>query len=501
MNVRAHLSVLFHLDKCLGCHTCSVACKNLWTDPRGSEYMWWNNVETRPGTGYPTGWEDQDHFKGGWQRTKSGELKLRLHSRSGALAKLFHNPRMPGMDDYYEPFTFRYGDLFDAAQSNDQPTAIPVSMVTGRPIDIEAGPNWDDDLAGSALYARNDPNLEAVPPEVRARMEAVEQVVFTYLPRICNHCLNPACVAACPSGAIYKRAEDGVVLVNQQQCRGWRMCVSACPYKKVFNNWTTGKSEKCILCFPRVETGQAPGCAHSCVGRIRYMGVLLYDADRVPGAACVDDADLVESMLDTILDPHDPAVAAAAIRGGVEPGWIQAARRSPVYSFVKEWGIALPIHPEYRTMAMMFYVPPLSPIVSTVNEDGLVGYDLPAERSPFELLDDLEQARLPVDYLASLFAAGDRRPVMKALRKMLAVRTYRRRASVDGGLDAATLAMLEAAGTSPREADDIFRLTALAGMDDRFVLPAYNREGSQPCASDPLAHKGGTGLGYVGHRR
>ncbi|MHB9149109.1 MAG: nitrate reductase subunit beta, partial [Thermoleophilia bacterium] len=58
MNVRAHMSMLFHLDKCLGCHTCSVACKNLWTDPRGSEYMWWNNVETRPGTGYPTLWED-----------------------------------------------------------------------------------------------------------------------------------------------------------------------------------------------------------------------------------------------------------------------------------------------------------------------------------------------------------------------------------------------------------------------------------------------------------
>ena len=54
MDVRAHMSMLFHLDKCIGCHTCSVACKNLWTDRKGAEYMWWNNVETRPGTGYPT---------------------------------------------------------------------------------------------------------------------------------------------------------------------------------------------------------------------------------------------------------------------------------------------------------------------------------------------------------------------------------------------------------------------------------------------------------------
>ena len=106
-------------------------------------------------------------------------------------------------------------------------------------------------------------------------------MVFFYLPRICNHCLNPACVAACPSGAIYKRGEDGIVLVNQERCRGWRMCVSACPYKKVYFNWSTGKSEKCILCYPRLETGQAPACFHSCVGRIRYLGVLLYDADRL----------------------------------------------------------------------------------------------------------------------------------------------------------------------------------------------------------------------------
>ena len=117
--------------------------------------------------------------------------------------------------------------------------------------------------------------------ETRQQMDELERVVYNYLPRICNHCLNPACVAACPSGAIYKRAEDGVVLVNENKCRAWRMCVAACPYKKVYYNWSTGKSEKCILCFPRLETGQAPACAHSCVGRIRYMGVLLYDADRI----------------------------------------------------------------------------------------------------------------------------------------------------------------------------------------------------------------------------
>ncbi|MGI9607779.1 MAG: nitrate reductase subunit beta, partial [Acidimicrobiales bacterium] len=114
MRVRAQMSMLFHLDKCIGCHTCSVACKNLWTDREGAEYMWWNNVETRPGTGYPTGWEDQDHYKGGWHRDEKGRLKLVLHSKAGGLGKLFYNPSLPELDDYYDPFTFKYGDLFDA---------------------------------------------------------------------------------------------------------------------------------------------------------------------------------------------------------------------------------------------------------------------------------------------------------------------------------------------------------------------------------------------------
>ena len=68
MNVRSQISMVFHLDKCIGCHTCSVACKNLWTDRRGTEYMWWNNVETKPGTGYPSSWEDQEKYKGGWKK-------------------------------------------------------------------------------------------------------------------------------------------------------------------------------------------------------------------------------------------------------------------------------------------------------------------------------------------------------------------------------------------------------------------------------------------------
>jgi nitrate reductase / nitrite oxidoreductase, beta subunit len=495
MNVRAHMSMLFHLDKCIGCHTCSVACKNLWTDRIGAEYMWWNNVETRPGAGYPTLWENQEHFNGGWE-FKSTKLNLRLHSRSKGLMKLFFNPSLPTLDDYYEPFTFRYQNLFDAPQGDDQPTAIPVSMITGDPIEIKTGPNWDDDLGGSPIYARNDPNWDGVPAETRQQMDELERVVFNYLPRICNHCLNPACVAACPSGAIYKRAEDGVVLVNENKCRAWRMCVAACPYKKVYYNWSTGKSEKCILCFPRMETGQVPACAHSCVGRIRYMGVLLYDADRIPQAAMVPDGQLVDAMREVILDPFDPQVIAAAHANGIDDGWLGAAQKSPVYKFVKDWQIALPLHLEYRTMAMMFYIPPLSPVVSVV-EDELFRLDLSEEQHDFELFHRLDAARLPVKYLANLFTVGDEEMLRGVLRKLLAVRVYKRRQSVEGEVDAIAQAALAEAGLSLPQAEAIYKLTTQPDLEERFVLPPYHREMSVEAHLDPLRHKGQAGLGYV----
>lgn len=495
MNVRAHMSMLFHLDKCIGCHTCSVACKNLWTDRRGAEYMWWNNVETRPGTGYPTQWENQERFSGGWE-WDGKDLRLRLHSRLSGLMKLFYNPALPELDDYYEPFTFRYQDLFDAPAGDDQPTAIPVSMITGEPIEIKSGPNWDDDLGGSNIYAWNDPNMAEVPETVRQQMMELERVVFNYLPRICNHCLNPSCVAACPSGAIYKRAEDGVVLVNENKCRAWRMCVAACPYKKVYYNWSTGKSEKCILCFPRLETGQAPACAHSCVGRIRYMGVLLYDADRVPQSVMVPDDQLVEAHRSVLLDPFDPEVIAGARANGIEESWISAAQNSPAYKFIKIWKLALPLHPEYRTMAMMYYIPPLSPVVSIVEED-LVRLDLSPEGRDFELFDRLDAARMPVKYLANLFSAGNEEVIRGILRKMLAVRTYMRHKTVDGVVDNQVLALLAEAGTYPAEVEAIYRLTTLPTLMERFVIPQYHRETAVEAWTDPLAHKGDSGFGYV----
>jgi nitrate reductase beta subunit len=480
------VSSVFHLDKCIGCHTCSIACKNLWTDRKGAEYMWWNNVETKPGTGYPTKWEDQEQYKGGWE--KQGEsLQLKIGGRWGTLGKIFHNPSLPTMDDYYEPFTYRYGDLTSAPAGDDQPTARPVSMVTGKPMKIEAGPNWDDDLSGSNIYAANDPGVLKLSDEEQQQLFAIEKMVMFHLPRICNHCLNAGCVASCPSGAIYKRGEDGIVLINQDKCRGWRMCVSACPYKKTYYGWTTGKSEKCILCYPRQEAGEAPACFHSCVGRIRYLGVLLYDADQIEAVAMQDDKDLAAAQREMILDPFDPEVIAEAKKSGMPAQIIEAAQNSPVYKFVKEWGIALPLHPEFRTLPMLFYVPPLLPVLSVENRG--------TQKIADDFFTTLEQARLPIQYLASLFAGGNEEEVKAVYRKLIAVRIQRRSVTV-GDIPAEEVTKARSVAQLDAEAvDDIFRMTALTRIKERIVVPPMLREQAIEAGMDPEQYKQEMGFG------
>ncbi|MBK7941663.1 MAG: nitrate reductase subunit beta [Flavobacteriales bacterium] len=489
MNVRSQVSMVFHLDKCIGCHTCSVACKNIWTDRRGAEYMWWNNVETKPGTGYPTKWENQDIYQGGWVKD-GNSVSLRGAGKLKGLKNIFHNPAMPVLEDYYEPWTYKYSDLFTAPEGDDQPTARAVSLVTGEPMDVQAGPNWDDDMGGSPDYARQDVNFKDLSPAEQESLFQLERMTFHYLPRICNHCLNPACVGSCPSGALYKRGEDGVVLINQERCRAWRMCVTACPYKKSYYNWNTGKSEKCILCYPRLESGQAPACMHSCVGRIRYLGVMLYDADRIHEVASADEKNLLDLQLGMYLDPFDENVMAAARANGVAESTLRAAQLSPVYKFVKEWGIALPLHPEFRTIPNLFYVPPMLPAMASVDADGV--YDSTTK----SLWGGVETARLPMKYLASLFTAGDEEKVRNVLRKLLAVKIHRRDATVGDLPKEEVEEALSNGRTSGSEADAIFRLTSLATFNERFVIPPAHREESIEMMEATADAKGETGFGF-----
>ncbi len=342
-------------------------------------------------------------------------------------------------------------------------------MITGEDMDIEAGPNWDDDMSGSSIYAANDPNLKSMTEEERKSFFELQQLVYFYLPRMCNHCLNPSCVAACPSGAIYKRGEDGIVLVSQDKCRGWRMCVSGCPYKKVYFNWNTGKAEKCILCYPRLEMGEPPACMHTCPGKIRYLGVILYDADRIEEAASKPESELVEAQREILLDPFDPEIIREALACGVDQKIIDSAQKSPVYKFVKEWRLALPLHPEWRTLPMLFYIPPLLPVTASLSQQGCYELDT-------EFFSSVESARLPLRYMASLFAAGDEAEVLGVYRKLLAVRIYKRAETVGDISMESAIKTLEEAGLTPEAVEKIYYLTALAGADERMVVPPLLRE-------------------------
>ncbi len=279
------LAYVFDLNKCIGCHTCTMACKQLWTNHDGREYMYWNNVESRPGKGYPKNWEE-----------KGGGFK------NGVLQK---DGKAPPLADYGATWEYNFAEvLLEGKGEYVKPDTKPTW-----------GPNWEEDQ-GAGEFPNN---------------------YYFYLPRICNHCSNPACLAGCPRKAIYKRPEDGLVVIDQERCRGYQYCVQACPYGKVYFNLKTGTSNKCIGCYPRVEKHVPPACVAQCVGKIRFVGYR-------------DDKD------------------------------------GPVHKLVERWQVALPLHPEYGTEPNVFYVPPINTTPPPFEDDGRLK---DAPRIPLEYLEGL----------------------------------------------------------------------------------------------------------------
>jgi len=214
-------AAVFDINKCIACQTCTLACKTTWTSGQGQEYMLWNNVESKPYGFYPLGWDVHLLEKLGPQSWNGGRYEGRT--------------------------------IFEAAPAGER-------VLGWRPGELDyAHPNvGEDDCLGVI--------------ENGAGMSVPHMVWFYYLARICNHCTYPACLASCPRGSIYKRTEDGIVLLDQGRCRGYQECVKACPYKKVFFNPMTGTSEKCIACYPKIEMGEQPQCFVNCIGKIRFAG-------------------------------------------------------------------------------------------------------------------------------------------------------------------------------------------------------------------------------------
>ena len=305
------------------------------------------------------------------------------------------------------------------------PTARPRSLITGERIEkIEWGPNWEEILGGEFAKRSKDQNFEGVEKEIYGQFE---NTFMMYLPRLCEHCLNPSCAASCPSGAIYKREEDGIVLIDQEKCRGWRMCVSGCPYKK---STTTGRAANPRSAPSAIRASRA-GSRRS--ARKPASGASATSAwcsmtptpSRRRRASRTRRTSTRPSSTSSST-PNDPVVQEMARADGVPHDWIEAAKRSPVWKMAMDWKIAFPLHPEYRTLPMVWYVPPLSPIQNAA-EAGLIGHD--------REMPDVKNLRIPVRYLANLLTAGKEAPIVTALERMLAMRGYMRAKTVDGVID------------------------------------------------------------------
>lgn len=294
---------VFNPNRCIGCQTCTMSCKSTWTFSKGQELMWWNNVESKPFGGYPQNWD--------------AKLLTMLEDANpgGQIWNIAEQDPVKHPYGVFEGMT-----IFEAAARKPRPDGSQQALGY-LPEDEEwRSPNiYEDTAAGEHFQQGQHFGGEAQLPE--------HKIWFFYLARICNHCTYPGCLGSCPRNAIYKRPEDGVVLIDQSRCRGYRKCVEGCPYKKAMYRPTTRTSEKCVACFPRLEgkdktlspTG-APAetrCMAACVGKIRLQGLV---------------------KIDEGLWAKDP--------------------QNPLYFLIRERQVALPLYPQFGTEPNGFYIPP-----------------------------------------------------------------------------------------------------------------------------------------------
>jgi nitrate reductase beta subunit len=298
---KRQFAFVFNINRCIACQSCTMACKSTWTFSKGQEHMWWANVETKPYGGYPQFWDARI---------------LQLLEKANPGGQRWGGK--PSTDRRAPYGRFDGQTIFEAAQT----TLVPESArILGY---LPA----DDEWIYPNIYEDNPVGRRGKPMEFdKSGVELPEHKTwFFYLARICNHCTYPACLAACPRKAIYKRPEDGIVLLDQSQCRGYRKCVEACPYKKTMYRGNTRTSEKCVACYPRVE-GRDPEsegqpmetrCMAACIGQIRMQGLVKISPDGT---------------------------------------WAED-RYNPLYYLVHVARVALPLYPQFGTSPNGYYIPP-----------------------------------------------------------------------------------------------------------------------------------------------
>lgn len=255
---------VFDTNKCIACQTCTMACKMAWTSGKGQEFMFWNNVTTKPWGSYPLAWD------------------IRLLEKLGP--QKWNGNKYAGKT------------IFEAAPAGEE----ILGFIPGE--DDWLFPNIGEDEVNEQVKQGE-------------YIKIPHQPWMFYLQRICNHCTYPACLAACPRKSIYKR-DDGIVLIDQKRCRGYQECVRGCPYKKSMFREYTGKSEKCISCYPAIEQGKQTQCVVNCIGKIRLFGF--------------------------------------------KSSWDSPRENNPIDYLVHIKKIALPLYPQFGLEPNVYYIPPIN---------------------------------------------------------------------------------------------------------------------------------------------
>ncbi|MDH5821758.1 4Fe-4S dicluster domain-containing protein [Luteimonas sp. RD2P54] len=233
------LGLVIDLDTCVGCHACATSCKE-WNAGGIAGPL----VDERP-----------------YGREPLGVWLNRVHSYEVAASAPAQAERPAGEALLEAPA--REVPMGAAVQkapvgTTKVATPTPIGRDVRRSPAVEGG-----SAAGSAEAAA-----------------AAQPALTLHFPRSCLHCETPACVTVCPTGASYKRAADGIVLVDEDKCIGCKLCSWACPYGAREYSEVDGVMKKCTLCVDRIynehldESERVPACVQACPTRARHFGDL-----------------------------------------------------------------------------------------------------------------------------------------------------------------------------------------------------------------------------------
>ena len=483
MRVKAQVAMVMNLDKCIGCHTCSVTCKQVWTNRPGTEYVWFNNVETSPGQGYPRQWADQARWNGGWELDRKGRLRLKAGGRVKKLLTIFSNPDLPGDRRLLRAVHLRLRDARRRAARRPRPGRAPAlpahRQADGRQVGAQLGRGARRRPGARARGPAPAGHAGAGAPDLRAGVHVLPAADLRALPEPVVRRLVPVGRDVQARGGRHRARRPGPLprLALLRLGLPVQEGLLQPPHRQ-------GREVHALLPADRDRP------ADDLLGDLRRAHplprprALRRRPRRRRRPRCPTSATCSPPSATCSWTPRTPRCARRRARDGIPRDWIDAARRSPIYDLAMRWGVALPLHPEFRTLPMVWYVPPLSPVVSTLETDGY-------EADPDDVFGAIDNLRIPLEYIANLLTAGDVDVVRGVLHRLAAMRSYMRKREVLGEIDEQLPGRV---GLTGPELERMYRLLAIADYEDRYVIPQAHAELGERL----MQEQGGCGLDFDG---